>query len=702
MKTPPMLVGAALLFWGWQTEFFIVATVLAVVLEGSRYVRLRWEMTTEDFSRIWTFCTLLLVACLAYAFSASNGPANLRGIFSSAGFMAQNTIATVSTRTAVLVIRWLPLVYFFFIAAQAFSNQEGIPMIVVSSILRRRWKKLKKLTQPMPPMRSMNMAYPYFILCLFAACTHPQPSSGENFFFGLCGLLMWGLWPFRSRRFSTIVWAGAMALAMSLGFGGQRGLVQLQRAIVQYNPQWLADLVDQGFDPIESRTEIGQIGRIKTSHKIVLRLKTMNDEMPPAYLREAAYRQYKSGVWYSGSSKDDFTDVNDQPRNSGNYPLFETKNPLRTLNIACYLAGGKGLLPLPTETARLEQLQAIFVQKNHVGTVHAQGPGLVIFDALYGYGSAMDYPPDNSENSEDLSIPEKERSAVEHVVSELHLDGLDDDKKLLAISHFFGAQFTYSLWQEPTRVMDTNMTPLGRFLLQTHKGHCEYFATATVLLLRQLHIPARYTVGYAVHEKSGSGYVVRQNDAHAWCRVYNERRGRWENFDTTPGIWMQAEREQRSSFQFISDWWSRAVFEFSKFRWGQSRLRQLLPWVLVPVLALMLFQILFRSNARRARKKSKQKSIPMHRPGMDSEFYELERALVQRGAARRPGEPLSDWLRRTSAAPELSRLNEPLEEILRLHYRYRFDPKGLDMDHRERLRREVAACMIFMASGRKA
>ena len=62
---------------------------------------------------------------------------------------------------------------------------------------------------------------------------------------------------------------------------------------------------------------------------------------------------------------------------------------------------------------------------------------------------------------------------------------------------------------------------MSRFLLRTRSGHCEYFATATVLLLRQLGIPARYAVGYAVHEATGRKYVVRQRDAHAWCLVWN-------------------------------------------------------------------------------------------------------------------------------------------------------------------------------------
>src|SRR5579884_1286524 len=448
MKTPPMLVGAALLFWGWQTGFFIVAVVMAIVLEGSRFVKLRWELTNEDFARIWTFCSLVLLASVVYAFASNNGPANVRDILSSGDISSQGNLGNVSAKTAVLVIRWLPLVFFFFVAAQAFSSCEAIPIEFIHLLLRRRWRKLKKTAPPTPGSRAINVAYPYFIICLFAASTSALPPASDRFFACLCVLVMWGLWPYRSRRFNFAVWTIAMTLAMALGFSGQRGLLQLQRAIIQYNPQWLADLVDDSFDPLESRTEIGQIGRIKTSHRIVLRLKTTNNAAPPPYLREAGYRVYKSGIWYSGNAKDDFTDINDAPRNSGNYPLLEGKTNSRSVNIACYLPGGKGLLPLPTETGRLEQLQAIFVQKNRIGTVHVQGPGLVIFNALYGGNGAMDFPPDTNE---DLFIFERERPALEQVASELHLNGLNEQQTLRAISRFFATRFTYSLWQEQPR-----------------------------------------------------------------------------------------------------------------------------------------------------------------------------------------------------------------------------------------------------------
>ena len=119
------------------------------------------------------------------------------------------------------------------------------------------------------------------------------------------------------------------------------------------------------------------------------------------------------------------------------------------------------------------------------------------------------------------------------------------------------------------------------------------------MLLRQLGIPARYAVGYAVHETSGRKYVVRQRDAHAWCLVWNATSETWQDFDTTPASWVAAEASRASPMQFLSDCWSRVVFEFAKFRWGQTHLRQYFLWALAPILALLLYQIIFRSRRRR-------------------------------------------------------------------------------------------------------
>ena len=81
MKPPPFLLGVALLFWGWQSDFFIPGALMAVVLEAARFVRLRWEFSEDDFSRVWTFCSLLFLAAVVFAFTANEGPATFGDFF---------------------------------------------------------------------------------------------------------------------------------------------------------------------------------------------------------------------------------------------------------------------------------------------------------------------------------------------------------------------------------------------------------------------------------------------------------------------------------------------------------------------------------------------------------------------------------------------------------------------------------------------
>jgi hypothetical protein len=59
---------------------------------------------------------------------------------------------------------------------------------------------------------------------------------------------------------------------------------------------------------------------------------------------------------------------------------------------------------------------------------------------------------------------------------------------------------------------------------------------------------------------------------------------------------------------------------------------------------------------------------------------------------------LSDWLARLMKADTaLGRANGSLLELLQLHYRYRFDPRGLTAADREELRRRATACLAAVA-----
>ena len=688
---PPFLLGAALVFWGWQTGFLLAGTLMAVLLESSRWVTDRWDLSDDDFWRIWTFCAVLLLAAGTYAFTSNDAPSQLRHFFQAPSFISQSNVGNATSKAAATWLRWLPMIFFLFVAAQEYSSRQAIPLEVISLILRRRWKKARRLGQPLPASRTVSVSYPYFGVCLFSASFHVGEDA--RFFWGLCPLLAWALWSQRSKRYAVAVWAGSLATALALGYAGQRSISGLVHYIDSFNPQinglWLEWFRTRGFDPSESKTALGQVGKVKGSGRIVIRVVTQNSS-PPSLLRSASYRSYGLGqTWHSDLQEKDYIPVPETGLDSRSYELIPGKSNRATVNISCYLSGGSGLLPAPAGSGRLDNLWLNSLQRSRLGALMAEGPGLAVFDAQYGPGATIDSPADTNL---DLAIPSKEIPALDQVNSDLHLEGQSFEETLRTINGFFVSHFNYSIWQGPTSVR-TNETAVSRFLLRARSGHCEYFATATVLLLRRAGIPARYAVGYAVHEGSGSNFVVRERDAHAWCLVWDQRTGRWRDFDTTPASWVGIEGDRASPLQFLSDCWSRISFELSRLRWGQSHLRQYVLWALLPVLVLLLYQIIWRSRRHRQRRESLRAELAVVCPGLDSEFYQLERMLQQRAVPRRPSEPLSEWLARAVGQPGLGEIRAPLQALLRLHYRYRFDPRGLAPGERERLRREVGVCL---------
>jgi hypothetical protein len=64
-------------------------------------------------------------------------------------------------------------------------------------------------------------------------------------------------------------------------------------------------------------------------------------------------------------------------------------------------------------------------------------------------------------------------------------------------------------------------------------GHCQYFATSAVLLLRHAGHVARCVVGFASDELDERGVVFRGLHAHAWVEVVDSH-GQWLRCDPTP------------------------------------------------------------------------------------------------------------------------------------------------------------------------
>jgi transglutaminase-like putative cysteine protease len=699
MKTPPFLLFAALLFWGWQSDLLLVGAVLGAVLESSRFMNWRWELDDTDFNRIWSFCVVLNVALVGYVFTTNDAGGGLSGMLH--GRTVANA-ANSSVVTAIRFMRWLPMTTFPFVVAQMFNVRPTVPLTAVSMVLRWRRRKGDSAFAG----RYLSLSFPYFIVCLFSAGIHANNGS-QTYFWGQCALIAWALWSLRARRFGVKAWAVALVVVIGLGFLGQFGINEAQRAIQNFNASWMARFFAHKTDVTQSMTSMGDIGELKLSAKIVIRLQPKIVGEVPAYLHEASYRTYtpRSRTWYAGGTLNDPFDIVQPETDNTSWILIPGKTNSASVNIACYLDGrspdgdSEGVLPLPSGCSRLENLTEFVgvyaLKKNKTGAVLATGPGLMIFDARFGSGAAVDSPPDASTNNFDLTVPSEEMPALDAVISEMKISPADDaQKKLLAVERFFAANFTYSTWQGEDKKATTNATPLTRFLLTSRSGHCEYFASATVLLLRELKIPARYAVGYAVHETSGSGYVVRERDAHAWCLAWNAATKSWDDFDTTPASWVAVEAGRASFLDWLSDLKSWLGFQFEKFRWRQAHLQQYIFWSLIPVLAVLLYHIIFRRRGKlKSLKGKKDNAAKFIWPGLDSEFYQLENKLAARGLPRAPSEPLADWLERALAEPALADLRAPLRQLLRSHYRHRFDPQGLSAEEREKLKREAKAAI---------
>ena len=75
------------------------------------------------------------------------------------------------------------------------------------------------------------------------------------------------------------------------------------------------------------------------------------------------------------------------------------------------------------------------------------------------------------------------------------------------------------------------------FWFDRKEGFCEHIASAFVVLMRSLGIPARLVTGYQGGERNtvDGFWIVRQSDAHAWTEVWLEGRG-WVRVDPTSAV----------------------------------------------------------------------------------------------------------------------------------------------------------------------
>ncbi|MBA4149892.1 MAG: transglutaminase domain-containing protein [Verrucomicrobia bacterium] len=671
MNTPPFLMGIALLFWGMQTGFLVFAAVMAVLLETSQFIKSRWEFSEKEYHRIFDLCGLLLLGAGGIASTSED------------------------IRVPVLgLAQWLPFIFLPIIAAQAYGSRNKLTMRTLSWFLRRRKVGLAE--------KELNISYIYLGLCLLSAGAVSPGRSGEGifgpfgtrtFYFAVATILIWALFSMRTRRVHGSVWVILIGCAAFFGYFGQIGLHELQKHLEATVTNWIGQFARREANLLESQTALGRIGQVKLSGRIVLRLEPQDGSSPPSLLRELSYDTYGNTVWRATRQEvgDLSIETNDVWRL---HPDVPSKSSVR---ISGYLHKGQGLLALPSGTVELRDLAVGSVKTNVLGMTKVEdGAKFIRFLAKSTPTLSNDSPPIPEDREQ---IPEKEEAVLAQIAEELGLNvpGKTLDEKLRIIHAYFQNNFSYSTYITAKHVdPEKKKTALAMFLTETRSGHCEYFATAAVMLARQAGIPARYATGFAVQETSGKGgmYVVRERHAHAWTLVYREGDGElpglWEDFDTTPASWDEIEAQKASFWQPVSDLWARMTYEFSKWRYSKTNFRQYAIWLLVPLVIFLVWRIFFSRKRKRIGAGSVANAENVW-PGLDSELYEMEEELAGRGLERMQSEPLTEWKERVQATECVPA--EAFKTAVELHVRYRFDPHGLDATERELLRENVRNCL---------
>ena len=634
--TPPFLLGSGLLLWGWQCNFLPYALLMAMVLEYARFSHWRVPITDKEFNHVSDLCGIILVAVVIYLFTV-------------------NTYYGIYT-----ILSLLPFLFFLLLLAQMYSTRGKIRLSALLISMRRIHA---------PELQDGNMeidlSFPYLLVCMISASSGNQHPL--QFYLFIVLIFAWSLWWMRPRHSGIITWMLLFMLSATAGYAGQLGVQKLQDVMETAFLDWFDIFTRHNRDPMRNTTAIGSLGRLKLSDRIMVRVDTHGEKISGRILlREATYTDYGYGVWTNFQNTLQMVDP------GGDGKTWEiNKNPRgnRRYTISFHMDGNRGIIPVPHGINAIISTRATSIEASAFGSIMLEmHPGWTRYDAHFTENEIYDVEP----MKEDLSVPPSYKDDLAQLVHDLGLDHMTEEQSLALIEKFFADNFKYSLTQAERYPRGKYLT---KFLFETRRGHCEYFATATVLLLRAAGIPARYVVGYSIDEYSPleHQYLGRANHAHSWTLAYINHS--WRVVDTTPSIWADMDKKNKSILEPFVDLWSWLTYAIATWDSAdnQSKVPRSVLWPALFLLFYIAWRMVIRKRLRRTgdalRREHLLEGRQIH-PG----FHELLSRLEQKYVPRSRDEPLGTWITRLEDRYGL----HGLRPILILYYRLRFDPCGLE------------------------
>jgi protein-glutamine gamma-glutamyltransferase len=640
-----------------------IGLAAALVVEACHWTRVRWEFDDEACGRAWQFTSIAIA-------------------------LAAVLIWLDGSRYTALpsLLSWLPPLLLPLQFVQSYGLRDSLPLGMFSFLARHRRVRNQRLGL-IEDTTHFNFGNVTFTTTMVAASVGNRAETWA-FLPGLVLLTGWALLHAgRSRPFALIpvlIVAGALALA------GQIGLDKVG--------EWIGNSAGNyrgRFDPNFTSTLIGSRGTIEQSPDILWRLRPAGNSLPPPLLRTASFNNFLGANWQNQRvTATDFTDLDTRligedayyllqsAEKSGNLPAL----PSFTLRGA---ATAESPLPLPGDTAALRDFALDGIERNSFGTVRVFPKHPVIDGTVFWKGGTNPEKPPIP--AEDLQIPVAERDVIRAAVKNLHLrETMDLRRRLAILRSWFHKEFRYTrnlTIQQLTisQRLDGIKAPsaLDRFLNEVRAGHCEYFATAATLMLREAGIPARYATGYAVMERDEKrgGFVIRGTHGHAWCRVWDETSGTWIDLDPTPPDWFASISQAPSAMQPFNDFLKRLREDF--FIWRNRPRNQLAVSIVMLGIGIGLSGFVLRRLWKSKRQiEDRIQAGEYTGPVTRTPLHALEALARKHLGPRPPGQPFAAWL--TLLRPTLP--DSPvLDEAIQLHQRLRFDPAASPQDHRERL-----------------
>ena len=657
-----------------MTDRPFIGLLLALLVEARHWTPLRWDFGEREYSRAWQLTTIAVL-------------------------LTTVLIWLDGDRYTALpkMLTWLPPLLIPMQFVQAYGLRGSMPTSVFSFLARRRHERNMRLGLP-EEITEFHFGNVYFVATLVAATLGSQAWSWTY----LPGLLILSGWMLVHRN-RTRPWAliPALALAGGLALAGEKVLEQAE--------EWIGSAAARGssrFDPKMNRTHIGWSGTVVQSPDIQWRLRPTRGRAVPRLLRIASYQQFLGTNWTNPrSTDDDFNDLESRAVGETAYELLQaaelatdfTRLPAFELRGSAF---EESPLPLPGDAAATSGFDLDGIERDPYGTTRVYPKHSVINGTVFWKGGTN--PEEAPSLPDDLRLPNTElRSGVPAAIArELGIDEMPDLRsQLSALQAWFAREFEYSRRLTISRrtYESDQPTAIDQFLTTTRAGHCEYFATSAVLILRAAGIPARYATGFAVAERDAkrNEYIVRGTHGHAWVRVWDQTNLQWIDFDPTPPDWFGGATPQPTRAQVFNDWIQRLREDFFVWR-NQPGNRLLVSLVMSLVGAGVTAFVAFRLWRSRRRLDA---PVPMagYRGGAcRTPLHDLEARATRLIGRRQPGESFAAWLGRLRPVLDDHR---PLDEAIALHQRLRFDPRPAPDDHLPRLRQLAGQLAVRLRRG---